>query len=56
VLDTRNDYSFGYSWSNSAANNGGRTAAKLCSDHAGWYFRTEASFLQAYIDGAYWQP
>lgn len=42
-----------YSWDNSHANNNGRTASQLCSDHSGWSLPHQKQLMQAYINGAY---
>lgn len=42
-----------YSWNSSGGNNGGRTAAQLCSDQTGWYLPHQKQLLQAYVDGSY---
>lgn len=42
-----------YTWDSSGGNNGGRTAAQICSDHAGWSLPHQKQLMQAYIDGSY---
>jgi hypothetical protein len=44
----------GFSWDSSSANNGGKTAAQLCTDRGnGWRLPTEKEIMQAYVDGSY---
>lgn len=43
-----------FSWDNSQVNNVGRSAAELCSERGnGWRLPTQKEFLQAFIDGSY---